>query len=180
MKTFHYLFFSFFLFALLSSCTYSEDSFTEKELLHVFYDHSVPVYLYEGSSLQPGTKSDNADYFTFSCDVPGKKDLIIENIHLEGGLILQKHFFEDGAFLASALLDSNGFPQSLEKSEYLNLSSLTKSGTWDDECIQEAYDEISEIIEDHWWSDILCNNFSFVCTAVKLYYAYVLCVPSYL
>ncbi len=150
---------------------------SEMELIHVFNDDGQTVYLYAGADITTTvTKGRRVEYRTLSCDVPGKSDLILENIFLEAGFIVQNHLLKDGTLLATLILDSKGKPLSLELGQTMNVRALTKAGDDQADCFQEAYEEISEIIEEHWWSEALCEVFTIECVALKLYYAYVLCV----
>lgn len=133
------------------------------------------IHVYEGSALR--TKTMGAEYYTFTSDVPGALDLIIENIVLENGYILQKHYVDSGEQVATMILDQEGRPLQLIRNAVSVSRPMTKAeddeGFWD--CMQEAYDEVTETIEDHFILDAICNSTGWICEVAKIYIAYIDC-----
>lgn len=171
-KTLFYL-----LMLLVAAGCSSLQSETEppKKLIGDYEFPNYNIQVYEGSALQ--TKTAGAEYYTLTSDVPGTLDLIIENIVLENGYILQKHYVDSGEQVATMILDSEGRPLQLIRNAVSVSRPMTKAedgdGFWD--CMQEAYDDICETIEESFILNAICNSTGWICEAVKIYVAYIDC-----
>ncbi len=162
--------FSLLLSLLLGCSTIREAEQEELALLAEYNYSNYSISVYNGAFIP--TKSDDAVFFTLSSDLPGTYDFIAENILLENGCIIQNHYLDNGRTLATLLLDKDGKPIDLIRKDFV--LPETKSGDlWD--CIEEAYEEIEEYIEDHMALNAICNSFSSICELIKIYVSYLDC-----
>lgn len=166
------------VFSLFSfSCTNVSDIENKPiKILTEYKEGPYSIAIFEGASLC--TKAETAQYYTLSSDLQGAYSFIAENIVLENSCIIQNHYLETGQLLASLLLDSSGKIVEMIRLPVANAKELKGIITKADdigECIQEAYDEIEEAIEEHWFTNAACNLFSEICELIKIYLAYLDC-----